>query len=135
MEEHTFTFDGCHIFESKTVTYKPDSESNEINVVAIKHKVISKIKAESNFGDSFFSVNIEGVKHKAGPLVYKNGYYVLELFLAPHEDAILVPQSETIFFNPPIISISGADDCTDFGVTFEAFQGKVFKGKQTIIIK
>lgn len=128
MEEHIFTFEGCHIFESKTLTYQPDSETNEIQVIAKKHKAICKIKAQSNFGDLFFTVNIEGVKQKAGPLTYKNGYYILELFLAADEDAILIPQSESIYFNPPIISITGGNDCIDFGVKFEAFQGKVFKG-------
>lgn len=62
-------------------------------------------------------------------LKYNNGLYELDILLEPGEDAVIIPQSETIFFNPPILSVEGREDCENIGVKFVAVRGRLFKGK------
>lgn len=92
------------------------------------HKVTVKVKANSNYGDIFFIVNIDGSKQEKGPLKFKEDTYDLELFLKPDEHAILKPQSDTLYFIPAVKTLTGTHDCQNFGVQFEAIKGKVFKG-------
>lgn len=130
--KHKFNFEGCHIYEPQSVEYDPANGNNQINVVAKKHKLSMKIKAFANYGDIIFAVNADGVKSEEGPLSFKDGYYTLELYLMDSENVILTPKSDILYFNPPIKSFVGSDDCQDLGAQFQAIKGKVFKGLHSI---
>lgn len=127
--KYSFKLESCHVYESDIVSYDTDDKLNEIYISAIKHKTTLHINAQENLGNITITVNIGGIKTIHGPLTYANNRYKLDLHLSPKETAILIPQSEILYFNPPILQIDGADDCVDLGTKFEAVKGKVFKGR------
>ncbi|XP_018334048.1 nodal modulator 1 [Agrilus planipennis] len=123
--------DSCHKYNEEKYTFDVNSSTNEIYLNAIKHRVIFGIEADKNIGEITVIVNLGRTKIEEKPFAYENGQYLFELSLAPSETAILLPQSESFFFSPPILSINGHADCTDLGTVFKAVKGKVFKGKIT----
>lgn len=125
---YAFVIESCHTYENDTIIYNTDSELNEIFLTAQKHTITLLIDARKKFGDLFVTVNLEGSKKLEGPLNYTDHYYVLTLLLGPTESAILIPHSDIMYFNPPILSIKGQDDCTNLGVQFNGVKGKVFQG-------
>lgn len=126
---YTFDLKGCHTYDPSTVIYNTDNDVNEIYLVAKKHKHSIHIHGDEDPKDLFVTVNIRSIKTKEGPLKYKGNAYTLDFSLAPNENAILVPQSEILYFDPPILSIAGQEDCANLGVKFLAVKGKVFKGR------
>lgn len=75
------------------------------------------------------TVEIGGIKTKKGPLVHKGNYYELSIHLSPSEIAILTPHSDSLYFNPLVLSITGGEDCTNHGKQFKAIKGIVFSGR------
>ncbi|KAK4872067.1 hypothetical protein RN001_016191 [Aquatica leii] len=126
---YEFAIESCHTYTSNIISFKTDSEVNEIYLTPIKHEVKLAVASRKHLGDLYITVNINGVKTLEGPLPYADNQYILTLSLQPGETAILVPQSEILYVNPPILSISGHDDCTNLGVQFKAVKGRVFRGK------
>ncbi|KAK5639267.1 hypothetical protein RI129_011759 [Pyrocoelia pectoralis] len=126
---YEFNLDSCHTYENNIISFNTDSEINEVYLTPIKHEMKLGIAAKENFGDLLIVVNIGGVKTLTGPLPYTDNQYILTLSLKPEETAILVPQSDVLYVNPPILSIIGHNDCTNLGVQFKAVKGKVFQGK------
>lgn len=129
--KYKFKLESCHVFESDTVLYNTANESNEIFLSAVKHKNTIYVSVQEYSGNITIIVNIGGIKKIEGPLVQKNKKYQLDFYLGFTQKAILIPQSDVLYFNPPILQINGNDDCTDLGVKFEAVKGKVIKGKVT----
>ncbi|KRT79932.1 hypothetical protein AMK59_6753 [Oryctes borbonicus] len=127
--KYIFKLESCHVYETDAISYDTANEVNEIYISAIKHKNTLYVNADENFENITITVNIGGVKTIEGPLTHKDKKYILNLYLSPKETAILIPQSDILYFNPPILQIDGGDDCTDFGTKFEAVKGKVFKGR------
>lgn len=127
--QYTFNLEGCHTYNPATISYNTDSSENEIYLVAQKHKHTIKIQGVKDSKDLFVTVNMDGKITKEGPLAYKNDAYILEMFLMPNENAILTPQSEILYFDPPVVTVTGKNDCADLGQKFQAVKGKVFKGK------
>lgn len=126
---YTFQLTGCHSYESPTVTYNTDATVNEIFLNAQKHTITLLIESESKHGDVTATINLEGVKTQTGPLPFiKNGYEI-NLMLSPSESAVIIPQSDILYFSPPILSISGSTDCENQGAKFKALLGVVFEGK------
>uniref|UniRef100_A0A1Y1NI64 SD-repeat containing protein B domain-containing protein n=1 Tax=Photinus pyralis TaxID=7054 RepID=A0A1Y1NI64_PHOPY len=126
---YEFNLDSCHTYENDIIPFSTDAEVNEVYLTPIKHELVLTVAAKENYGDLSLIVNIGGVKTPIGPLPYVNNQYVLTLSLKPEETAILVPQSDVLYVNPPILSIVGHNDCTNLGVQFKAIKGKVFQGK------
>ncbi|XP_017778651.1 PREDICTED: nodal modulator 1 [Nicrophorus vespilloides] len=126
---YKFNLDSCHTYSSNVITYDTNQKVNEIIIDAETHKNVLAISANEDFGNIFVSISIEGVKKMHGPIKFGNQKYLIEIFLSAGETAIIVPQSEELYFNPPILSIKGDGDCADLGVKFEAKRGKVFKGR------
>ncbi|KAJ8923473.1 hypothetical protein NQ315_010051 [Exocentrus adspersus] len=126
--EYLFTLEGCHVYNPSTVSYNTDAEVNEILLTAQKHTLTLGIQAESDFGNIQVFVKI-GTDKVERILKYNNGLYELHILLEPDENAVITPQSETIFFSPPILSVDGREDCENVGVKFVAVRGKLFKGK------
>nr|XP_023013784.1 nodal modulator 3 [Leptinotarsa decemlineata] len=126
--EYLFTLESCHNYDPKTISYKTDSEVNEIFLSAQKHTLKLAIQADSDFGDIQVSVKIRTDKSER-KLKYQNGIYELDILLEPTEKAVVIPQSDTLFFTPPILSVEGGEDCENVGVKFIATRGKIFEGK------
>lgn len=126
---YNFKLESCHLYESDTISYDTSNDSNEINIVAIKHRNTIYVRAKDNIGNITITVNIGGTKTIVGPLINKNKRYKLDVHLGPKETAILIPQSDVLYFTPPILQIDGEDECRDLGERFEAVKGKVFKGR------
>lgn len=126
--EYSLTLVGCHSYAAKTITYKTNSEINEVILTARQHTQTLSIQSESDFGDLHVSVKI-GTEKQENILKYKNGFYELEVLLEPAEAAVIVPQSEFLYFTPPLLSVEGGDDCQHLGVKFFAVKGQLFKGK------
>ncbi|CAH1153826.1 unnamed protein product [Phaedon cochleariae] len=126
--EYNFEMESCHSYMPKTISYKTDSESNEILLSAHKHTLKLSIEAASDFGKLQVSVKI-GTDKTERHLSYRNGVYELDILLEPRETAVVVPQSDVLFFSPPILSVDGRDDCVDLGVQFVTTRGKIFEGK------
>ncbi|KAF5281651.1 hypothetical protein FQA39_LY17749 [Lamprigera yunnana] len=126
---YIFTVESCHTFEKNIFIFDTDSGENEITLVPVKHQITLAIASRHNLGDLFITVNVNGIKTLEGPLMYKDNEYIFSISLQPNEMAILIPQSETLYVNPPILSIMGQDDCSNLGVQFKAVKGKVFQGK------
>uniref|UniRef100_V5G516 Nodal modulator 3 n=1 Tax=Anoplophora glabripennis TaxID=217634 RepID=V5G516_ANOGL len=126
--EYVFSLEGCHSYNPKTVSYHTDAEVNEILLTAQKHTLKLGIDAEADFGNIQVSVKI-GTDKVERILKYNRGLYELDILLEPGENAVIIPQSETIFFNPPILSVEGREDCENVGVKFVAVRGRLFKGK------
>lgn len=126
---YEFTLEGCHFYESDLFTYDTSNESNELHFVAQKHLTKLAVDGPDGVPDITMTVNIEGVKSQHGPLKYISGSYSLELVLSPGENVVLVPHSDIVFFKPPIVSVTGEDDCTDLKTVFKGVKGRVFQGK------
>ncbi|KAF5281325.1 hypothetical protein FQR65_LT02955 [Abscondita terminalis] len=126
---YKFSIESCHTYANNIIPFKTDSEINEIYLTPIKHEVKLAVASRKLLGDLYITVNINGVKTLEGPLPYADNQYILTLSLQPSETAILIPQSDVLYVNPPILSISGHEDCTNLGVQFKAVKGQVFQGK------
>lgn len=126
----TYYFDlkSCHDFEETQIVYNTNAETNDIILNAKKHMVTLGVKAIKNYGNLDISVKIASEKVLM-KTVYQNGQYELNLLLSPAETVVVVPQSNILYFTPPILSINGGEDCVNLGVKFTAVEGKVFKGK------
>ncbi|KAJ8945589.1 hypothetical protein NQ314_009109 [Rhamnusium bicolor] len=125
--EYLFNLEGCHSYNPKTISYNTDSEINEVLLTAVKHTLKLVVQAEVDFGNIQVSVKI-GTDKTEKILKYTSGQYELDILLEPDESAVVIPQSDTIFFSPPILSVQGRDDCVNLGIKFVAVKGKVFKG-------
>lgn len=103
----------------------------------LKHKVTLDIDAKENLGDLTIEANIDNVKTLHDKLKYNAAKktYSLELYLNPSDKVILTPQSDTVFYNPPVLSVNGEEDCVNLGGRFFAKKGKVFKGRVTPALK
>ncbi|CAG9855021.1 unnamed protein product [Phyllotreta striolata] len=126
--DYLFTIQGCHSYHEQTVQYTTNADVNEIILTAKKHSLKLGIQADSDFGDVQVSVKI-GTSKSEEVLRYMNNVYELEISLEPSENAVLVPQSDVLFFTPPILSVEGGDDCADLGAKFVAVKGQLFEGK------
>lgn len=122
------TLGGCHFYESNTVSFNMRAD-NEVHITAQKHLLSLDIETKKIASDIYITVNIDGSKTEQGPLKCINNICALNLFLSSGENAVLVPHSELLYFKPPILSVTGKDDCVDMGVTFVGIEGKVFKGR------
>lgn len=120
---------GCHSYESKTVIYNTDSPVNEIFLNAQKHTVTLAIESDRKYGDVTAVINIDGIKSTTPPLPYFNDHYEIQILLSPSETAVIVPNSDILYFNPPILSVNGNTDCINLGPKFQALLGVVFQGK------
>lgn len=117
------------MYENNVITYDTNSQNNEIFLTAIKHNNVIAIEAPAGIKDITLSVNFDGTLKKADSLKYVDGHYVLDLILSPGDSVVLVPNSEILYFQPPITSFVGEDDCIERKVLFRGIPGKVFKGK------
>nr|XP_022914700.1 nodal modulator 1 [Onthophagus taurus] len=129
--KYNFVLSSCHTYATNQIEYDTESENNEIVIVALKHHHNIGIKCNKDFGNITVKINVDGQKSISDPLTYKNNQYTLELYLSPQESAILIPESDVLYFNPPILLIEGSDDCKDMKDVFEAVKGRVFKGRVT----
>ncbi|GJQ67388.1 hypothetical protein Trydic_g5084 [Trypoxylus dichotomus] len=127
--KYSFKLESCHVYETDVISYDTANNTNEIYITAIKHKNTLYVSAEENVENVTMTVNIGGIKTVKGPLIYKDKKYALDVNLSSKETAILIPQSDILYFNPPILQIEGTDDCADLGTKFEGVKGRVFKGK------
>lgn len=126
--DYHFNIEGCHSYLQQTVTYKTNSDINEVILTAQKHTLKLGIQSASDLGLVQVSVKI-GTEKTERKLSYNHGIYELDILLEPGESAVVVPQSEELFFTPPILSVEGGEDCEHLGVEFVAVVGKLFKGK------
>ncbi|XP_056645708.1 BOS complex subunit NOMO1 [Diorhabda sublineata] len=126
--DYQFNLEGCHSYPQQTIIYKTNAESNEVLLTAQKHVIKLGIQSTSDLGLVQVSVKIATEKTER-KLKYNNGIYELDILLEPGENAVVVPQSEKLFFTPPILSVKGGEDCENLGVKFVAVVGKLFKGK------
>lgn len=126
---YQFKLKGCHVYENDVISYDTSSQNNEIFLSAIKHNHRIAVDAPEGVNDITMTVNYGGVKTKQGPLKYIGGFYVLDVTLSPGDSVVLIPYSEILYFNPPITSYVGEDDCVERKVVFRGIKGKVFQGK------
>ncbi|XP_015834614.2 BOS complex subunit NOMO1 [Tribolium castaneum] len=126
---YTFHLKSCHSYESSSVSYNTDSATNEIFLNAQKHTVTLLIESETKHGDVTATINLDGVKTQSPPLPFVKNGYEIQLLLSPSETAVIIPQSDVLYFSPPILSISGSTDCENLGAKFKAVLGVVFQGK------
>lgn len=126
--EYQFTLESCHVYDSKVISYKTDTELNEVMLKALKHSLKLSIKSDPGFGNLKVSIKI-GTEKSEKTLLYSDGKYELTVILEPGESAVIVPLSDILFFNPPILSVEGKNDCADLGIKFVAIKGRVFQGK------
>ncbi|KAJ3639563.1 hypothetical protein Zmor_002915 [Zophobas morio] len=126
---YTFQISSCHSYESNVITYSTDAPVNEIFLNAQKHTVTLTIETDKKHGDVTATINIDGVKNPTPPLPFVNNGYEIQLLLSPSETAVIVPQSDILYFTPPILSINGNTDCDNLGSKFKAVLGVVFQGK------
>lgn len=126
--QYIFILKGCHTYNPNSISYHTDAAVNEVLLTAQQHTLKLNIQAESDFGNLQVSVKL-GIEKVERILKYNNGQYVLDILLEPGENAVITPQSEKIFFNPPILSVEGREDCENIGVKFVAIKGRLFKGK------
>ncbi|RZC36994.1 uncharacterized protein BDFB_006360, partial [Asbolus verrucosus] len=126
---YSFQLNSCHSYESDTVTYNTDSPINEIFLNAQKHTTTFIIEAEMEHGNVTAILNIDGVKSQTPFLPFNKNGYEIKLLLSPSETAVIIPQSDILYFTPPILSINGNTDCENLGSKFKAVLGVVFQGK------
>lgn len=126
---YEFKLNGCHVYENDIILYNTSSQNNEVFLSAIKHNHRIAIDAPENINDIIMTVNYGGVKTKEGPLKYVDKFYVLDITLSPNDNVVLVPYSEILYFQPPITSFVGEEDCVENKVLFNGIKGKVFQGK------
>lgn len=126
---YTFSLESCHTYEKDEIIYNTDDAINEISIKTLRHKVTMYVTSVENIGNTYMSSKINNRVSIQGPLVYDNGKYVFDLYLSPTETAILIPQSDLLYFVPQTLHVNGSDDCVNLGSQFNAFKGKVFQGK------
>lgn len=126
---YKFTMDSCHVYETDSITFDTNSQNNEIYLTAIKHNHRVAIEGPDGIKDIMMTINSAGIKTKEGPLKYTDGFYVLDIVLSPGDNIVLVPSSDILYFQPPIISFIGEADCVERKVLFHGIKGKVFRGK------
>lgn len=119
---------GCHIYENNVVSFNGRLD-NEVSITAQMHLLSLKFEISKPADDIFVNVNIDGIKTDKGPLKCVKNECRLELFLSAGETAVLVPRSDILYFTPPIVSVTGQDDCIDLGTAFVGIDGKVFQGR------
>lgn len=127
--DYEFKLQSCHVYESDVIAYNTNSENNEIYLTATKHTHRIAIEAPEGVNDITITVNYGGVKTKEGPLKYLDGFYSLDLVLSPGDNIVLVPNSDILYFKPPITSFVGEQDCVARKVIFRGIKGKIFQGK------
>lgn len=128
---YIFKMTGCHVYEHDFVTYDTTSGNNEIYLSALKHTFKVGISGPPDVKDLMVTVNSGGKKTHESPSKYFNGVYILELKLAPGDNVVLVPHSDVLYFEPPIASVTGEDDCVIQRIVFKGVKGTVFHGKVT----
>ncbi|CAH0562230.1 unnamed protein product [Brassicogethes aeneus] len=126
--EYHFVPDSCHIFDKTSYVFNTDKDMIEIVITAKKHKVSLDIDSVENHGNILATVKI-GEQTTTQTLAYSKGKYEITLLLGPSDEAMIVPKSDILYFNPPVLSVPGHDDCKNLGKKFSAIKGRVFKGK------
>lgn len=127
---YTFNIDSCHSYDTKTKTYDTDSPIGEVvHLNALKHTNTLLIQCDKKYDDITATININGIKTDTGSLPFTKNGYEINLLLGPNENAVIILKSDILYFNPPILSIQGGNDCVNLGPKFKAVLGVVFKGK------
>lgn len=125
---YLFTLEGCHVYQSNSITYDTNAENNEIYITAEKHTVTASIESSEAVDDVTVFVNIGETRTQQGPLKHNGNAYTIELFLSPTENAVVRPISDILYFKPSVLTINGENDCVDLGKVFTAVKGQVFQG-------
>lgn len=126
---YEFKLNSCHVYANESIIYDTNSPSSEINLSAVKHNHRIAIEAPEGINDVIMTLNYAGTKTRQGPLKYVDGYYILDIVLSPGDNIVLIPNSEILYFQPPITSFTGAQDCVEHKVLFRGIIGKVYQGK------